>query len=141
MPRLVTVTATNTSPSSAITAAGTVLIQNLSILRNIQVDAVLTGGTGGVLDVYLQRLVNSTWVDWYHFAQLTAGAAASRRTLDPEKATATTVTTVGSGTSPVIAAGTLTASHPGDQVRVLFVAGASTSAGASQVITISGIAD
>jgi hypothetical protein len=48
----------------------------------------------------------------------------------------TTITTVGTGTSPVLAANTFLGGHPGNQVRALYVAGAGTAAGAAQSIEI-----
>lgn len=132
-----TFTVTATSPATATTGVATITANGLDRFDWFTVDAVLTGGTGGTLDVYLQRDVAGTWVDWIHFAQLSAGAAAIRKTVDSKSAAAGPVT-VGSGTSPALAAGSCSCCHPGEKVRVLFVAGASTSAGASQTITLTG---
>ena len=103
--------------------------------------AALVGATGGALDVYLQRAIgepgSETWVDWLHFTQLTAGATAIKyfASCGPG-AQVNTLVTVGYGTSPVLAAGTFTGGHPGDAVRALYVAGASTSVGAAVAINI-----
>jgi hypothetical protein len=111
------------------------------------VEAHLVGATGGTLDVWLQRKAGpNLWVDWVHFAQLAAGASAIHYSFIV-KNTATAagalgaVTTVGNDATPAVGAGTglITNNHPGDAVRVVFVAGASTSAGAAQKITIWGV--
>jgi len=126
-----------TSPATASTAAGAVIANGLDQFDWFTVDAVLTGATGGALDVYLQRDVNGTWVDWLHFTQLAAGAAAVRTTIDSQSIENGPIA-VGSGTSPILTAGKFSCMHPGEKVRVLYVAGASTSAGATQTIIITG---
>jgi hypothetical protein len=95
--------------------------------------------------VYLQRWVAKAgaageWWDWVRFTQLAAAAAAVRYSFDSRMA-ATTVTTVGAGTSVVLAAGTMACSHPGTKVRLFFNAGASTSAGAAQTVILTGWRD
>jgi hypothetical protein len=99
----------------------------------------LTAGTGGTLDVYLQRKLGSnSWADWIHFPQLTA--AQSKKYSLAITGTGTSIVEVGQGTdatpSVALAANTAVNVIPGDEVRVVFVAGASTSAGASNTITI-----
>jgi hypothetical protein len=111
------------------------------------VEAQLVGATGGTLDVWLQRKVGpNLWVDWVHFAQLAAGASALHYSFVVKNtATAagalTAVTTTGTDASPAVGSGTglITNGHPGDAVRVVFVAGAGTSAGAAQKVTITGV--
>ncbi len=128
---------TDTSPASAITATGDVL-QGLGLYSWFTIDAALVGATGGTLDVYLQRKVGATWVDWYHFTQLTAGGAAVRYTIDTRSVKSDGATTVGSGTTPAINQATLSCQHPGNEVRALYVAGVSTTLGAAVSITITG---
>lgn len=130
----------DTSPAAASTAAGTI-IRGLAQFDWFTIDAALIGATGGALDVYLQRGIgepgSETWVDWLHFTQLTAGAAAVKYFASAGPgAQVNTMVTVGYGTSPVLAAGTFTGGHPGDAVRALYVAGVSTSAGAAAAINI-----
>lgn len=132
-------TISDTSPASASTAIGDVM-PGLADYDWFTVDASLVGATGGTLDVYLQRMVgdpatSTTWVDWLHFPQLAAGASAVRYTIDSRTIEEGPIA-VGSGTTPVIAAGALTCAHPGNQVRALYVAGTSTSAGAAVSIVI-----
>jgi hypothetical protein len=111
------------------------------------VEAQLVGATGGTLDVWLQRKVGpNLWVDWVHFPQLAAGASAIRYSFAVKNAATATgaltaVTTVGTDAAPAVGAGVglITNGHPGDFVRVVYVAGASTSAGALARIIITGI--
>ena len=132
-------TISDTSPASAITATGDV-VPGLQDYDWFTIDAALVGATGGTLDVYLQRLVgdpatSTTWRDWLHFPQLAAGASAvfySAQSGGP----GTTITSVGNGTTPVIAVNTFLGGHPGAKVRALYVAGVSTSAGAAVTIVI-----
>jgi len=57
----------NTSPSSAITTIGAnqLVAGVLNSADLVSIDMSLAGGTGGVLDVYLQRKIDTdTWTDW-----------------------------------------------------------------------------
>lgn len=133
---------TATSPSAASTVAQTG-INGLARFDAIAIEASLVGATGGTLDVYLQvshdfnpTSAIGTWVDYVHFAQLSAGAAAVSYRVDP--AITNSITTVGTGTTPALAAAICAGGFWGDAMRVLFVAGASTSAGASQTIKVIG---
>jgi len=129
---------TFTSPATASTVVQTATWDNLSQFEWLTVVAVLTGATAGTLDVYLQaEAQNNVWVDWVHFAQLAAGAATVRYAFDCNVA-ASSITTVGGGTTAApgvaLAAATVAFSHPGKKVRIVTVAGAGTSAGASQTL-------
>jgi prepilin-type processing-associated H-X9-DG protein len=130
-------TISDTSPATAITATGDI-IEGLELYDWFTIDAALVGATGGTLDIYLQRLVGSTWVDWFHFTQLTAGAAAVRYTIDSKSSKSDGLCTVGSGTAPAITATLFSCAHPGNTIRALYVAGASTTVGAAVSITITG---
>ena len=123
-----------TSPAAASTVASTVEISGLEQYSSFTIDADLQGATGGSLDVILQRFSGGQWRDWYRFAQLAAAAAAIHHTYVP--ALNDSLTTVGVGTSTLIAAGAAVGGHPGDKLRFVFIAGASTSAGAEQVVTV-----
>lgn len=125
-----------TSRSDAGTTAGTATT-DLGRYRSMLVYASLQGATGGTLDVYLQGSPDggTTWVDLVHFAQLAAGAAALYRVCAISKAgQQTTLTAVGTGSSPALAAGTVVGGDWGDRLRVVHTAGAGTSAGAAQTI-------
>lgn len=132
---------TGTSPAAASTAVSAA-VADCGAFDCITVLATLTGGTGGTLDVYLQSSWDGgvTWYDLVHFTQLAAGGAA--RTYKATLALSTTITTVGKGSvgtpAVALAAATVAAGHWGDMIRAVYVAGASTSAGATQLIEIFG---
>ena len=143
----------STSPAAASTAAG-LGCSGLAKFSAVRVDAVLTGAAGGVLDVYIQRkIAPNVWVDWAHFPQLSAGGAAAAYSFTVHlqnvgtaatgtpSATIAAITTRGTDASPTpgLGASTLDLNHPGDMIRAVFVAGASTSAGAAQRITVTGL--
>lgn len=133
---------TATSPAAASTVIHTALFNGDSIAKadKIVIDAVLAGATGGTLDVYLQRKIASdTWRDFLHFPQLAAGAATVRYTATINgEGTSLVVVGGGSDASPgvALAANTLVNVIPGGNIRIVFVAGASTSAGAAQTIQV-----
>jgi hypothetical protein len=140
-------TISDTSPATASTAIGS-YAKGLLAYDWFTIDALLVGATGGTLDVYLQRQVateaevtGEVWVDWLHFTQLAAGAAAVRYSV--QSGSTSTIATVASATlasagTPVLSAGSFIGGHPGDKVRAVYVAGASTSAGAAVKIYITG---
>ncbi len=144
--RAKTWTITGTSPAAAGQAAlGSA--NGLDQYDSFFVTAALVGATGGTLDVYLQRRVDdagTVWADFAHFPQLAAGAAAIKYAaamMPPPASTATVIgTTADNGTSgaPALAANTVVGGHPGDTVRVVCVAGASTSVGATVTVYIKG---
>lgn len=133
-------TLSSTSPAAASTVIGPTIL-GLYAFASLSITATLTGATGGVLDIYLQVSPDNgtTWVDYAHFAQLSAGAAATTKCFTVSRgAQQTTITAVGTGTTPVLAANTVVGGDFCDRMRVLYVAGASTSAGAAQTILVSG---
>ena len=137
--RAKTFTLTGTSPASVgksviATQAG------LTRFSAFRIDASLIGATGGTLDIELQRQIPGTalWAEWCRFTQLAAAGAAVVYSLyasqDQPNVTISTVglwstdLTVGAltlGPAPLFTGG-----HPGDEVRVIAIAGAGTSAGA-----------
>lgn len=136
-------TLTSTSPASATTAVGasTATQANLQEFDWFDVTAELQGATGGTLDVYLQRKeAADTWKDWVHFPQLAAAAAAVKYHV-PGNGSIAAITVIGGGTDAtpgvVLAANTACGGLPGSALRVVFVAGAGTSAGAAQTVRIS----
>lgn len=136
-------TIADTSPAAASTVVGS-FAGGLDDYDFVRVDAALVGATGGTLDVYLQRLVKpNSWADWVHFTQLASGAAAVKYSLIGATGLSTTITTSNLGTDAApgvsLAAGTFVGGHPGSTLRAVYVAGASTSAGASLSIVITGI--
>lgn len=135
-------TVTATSPSTATTAVAATQFKGsaFSKAEQLVIDAALVGATGGTLDVYLQRKVASdTWRDLAHFPQLASGGAAVKYTATiTGEGTSLVVVGGGSDAAPgvALAVNTVVNVIPGGDIRVVFVSGAGTSAGASQSITI-----
>jgi hypothetical protein len=135
------------APGTAV--LGTVAM-GLSQWDWFQIDAQLLGAAGGPLDICLQRRIEVTddqgnaidfWFDWLHFTQLAAAAPAV--SYSAQSGVSNTIFTVGSVVTaspvlPTLAAGSFVGGHPGDAVRAIATAGASTSAGAAQKIYITG---
>lgn len=142
-----TQTVTLTSPAAAGTSAGATTFKGALFQRSdrLVIDAAIRGGTGGTLDVYLQRKVaTDTWNDLVHWPQQAAGGAIKRYTCTIN-GDGTSILEVTGGTdavpAPSLAVNTNVNCMPGDEVRVVFVAGVGTSAGASQSITITSYVD
>lgn len=115
-----------TSPSAASTVAGTARAYGLAACEGLTVVGQLVGATGGTLDVYLQTAYDAADVadasaTWFDFAPAVS-----------------TVTTIGSGTSPALAAATILGGSWGNRMRLLFTAGAGTSVGAATSVTLIG---
>jgi hypothetical protein len=127
---------TATSPATETVAASTATISSLSDFSWLVFVAELQGATGGTLDVYIQGKLADTWYDWGHFTQLAAAASAAKYAVQPQANNGAVA--IGSGTSPAIAEGTFLGGYPGDEVRLVFSAGASTSAGAAQTLKVFG---
>lgn len=127
----------DTTPASASTAAGDTF-RGLADFEALTVVANLVGATGGTLDVYLQTSHDggTTWYDWARFPQLAAAAGAIKYRFGVPTAGESLITVVGAGTSPALAANTIVGGFWGDSMRALYVAGASTSAGAAITIDI-----
>jgi hypothetical protein len=137
-----TFTISETSPAAASTAAGTP-ISGLSDFEFFRIDAALVGATGGTLDVYLQRKIDTNvWADWLHFTQIASGGAAIKWTAlagNPTLSTSLTSTFgIGTDAAPgvALAANTFLGGHPGQAIRPVYVAGASTSVGAAVLIYV-----
>lgn len=135
-----------TSPAAAAIVIDPTVIYGLARFSSIRVDALLLGATGGVLDVYLQRKLGpNAWADYCHFAQLAAGASAVRYSITGMQVNSTTIVTANGGTdaAPAVSLGAATflGGHPGDALRVVYVAGASTSAGAAVAINVTGLGE
>jgi hypothetical protein len=119
-----------TSPAAASTVVGTAKATGLSAYDHVTVYLTTNGATGGTLNVTLQTSPDGTnWYDWFRSADIAAGASAAHwkicGALDNK------VTQVGKNGTPALAKGTVAAGSFGDQMRVVYEAGASTSAGAA----------
>ena len=133
------------SPAGAGTT-GVAAVTGLDPYTKVLIFAVLQGATGGTLDVYIQTSVNGGqaggWVDVAHFPQLAAAAAKVGYFLSLTRgdasgnaaAVAPIVVNVIDG-APVLAVNVFIPSGFGNALRVVFVAGAGMSAGATQTIT------
>lgn len=132
-----------TSPAAPGTGVGTNAVELGGRLQDadaLTFYASLIGATGGVLDVYIQHWINGSWVDYAHFAQITAGAAASKAYFAVSKfQNAAIATSVGNGSSPALVASTVVGGPWGSKMRLLFVAGAGTSAGAAISVAVTGV--
>lgn len=128
----------DTSPASASTVVG-LAAGGFSKWDQIAFVATITGATGGTLDVYVQHSPDGvTWYDYVHFTQAAGGAAAVTYFYSPAVSSGTTTAPVviGKNTTPALANSTATGGPWYDQLRVLYVAGASTTAGAAQTINV-----
>lgn len=135
------ITLTHTSPSSASTAVGANIASSgiLTSADKLVIDANLLGGTGGTLDVYLQRkLASNSWADWIHFPQIAAGTAKRYTVTITGEGSSIVEVGVGTDAAPGVALAANTAVNviPCGDVRVVFVAGGGTSAGASNTVKI-----
>lgn len=131
-----------TSPAAASTVVSATCA-GLSRFDWFQIDANLVGGTGGTLDIYLQKKIASdVWADWVHFAQISA-AGTLKVSATVQSSNGFTTVGIGTDASPgvALAAGSVVGGHPGDTVRVVCVAGVGTSVGGASVIYITGFED
>jgi len=129
---------TFTSPAAASTVVQTGTWDDLEEYDWFTLIGILTGATGGTLDVYLQSEIKSdVWVDWVHFPQKAAASAETRTAIDCRMSESAMATTGGGSTAApgvALAASKVAFSHPGGKVRVVTVAGVGTSAGAAQTL-------
>lgn len=132
------------SPASASSALITgAILPGLGRYDDFLIDAIIIGGTGGTVDLYIQRRVlANVWVEWAHFPQV--AAAATKYYSIPTQQPTPAITNVGkfddAGTgTAVIAANTFVGGHPGDAIRLYVTAGASTSAAATQTVYVTPI--
>lgn len=133
---------TATSPSAASTtsiAATTIAGSMLARAELLVIDATLVGGTGGTLDVYLQRKTGTNaWRDFVHFPQI--AAATTKRYTVTITGEGSSIVETGGGTDAApgvaLAANTVVNVIPGGDVRMVFVSGGGVSAGASNTVTI-----
>ena len=136
---------TGTSPASATSALVGAVMNGLQRYDWFTVDAIIIGGTGGTIDVTIQRkignLPNGTavdlWVDWLRFPQV---AAATTTKFSVNVASTNDIYTVGmvatAAFTATLAADTSVGGHPGNSIRVVATAGAGTSAGAVQTVYV-----
>ena len=142
-----------TGASAASTTTGGTPITDLARFETLQILATLTGATGGVSNVYVQishdymvNLDTATWWDYGHFAQMADGAAAASYVINlARNAPTMQIATIGSGTtaSPGVlldagGSGAWIGGPWGHAMRIVEVTGSGVSAGAAQVIKVTG---
>jgi len=143
-----------TSPSAAGAAASSQAVQGAASYlpagvagpvddyAALAIVAELVGATGGTLDVYIQQNPSGdgvTWFDLVHFAQLSAGhGAVTYESSVSLYSQATSPVVVGKNAAPALGAGTSLNGAFSDRLRLLMVAGASTTAGAPVKVTVCG---
>jgi len=115
---------------------------SLADYDSIEIEAELVGATGGTLDVYVQSndTESGTWYDAIHFAQLNSGATAViyRTAISRYASAAVAPTVIGKNLSPTLVPATAIQNGFGDRLRLVMVAGTSTSAGAPVSIKVTG---
>lgn len=132
-----------TSPSAAGVAFGTLIAKGLDAFSWVTLEMVLTGATGGTLNVGIWTSDDSgtTWDEWHRSADISAAAAAVVKVASCTPGDGTPVT-IGRWTSstivPALTKGTTRPGLFGTWAKVVFEAGASTSAGAAQKIFLKG---
>lgn len=128
------------------TAPGAGLLVGLSQFTVAVVDALIQGHTGGTLDVYIQSSIDAgqdgsgTWFDVAHYTQLAAAAPLARWLVTISRGynrivAAPSAANAADGT-PALAVNTAIADCLGNALRVVFVGGAGSSAGAVQRIKV-----
>jgi hypothetical protein len=135
------VTADQTSPASN-TYQVTTALSGFSAYSAIAFYATITGGTGGPLDVLIEHSPDG--VDWYEYVHFTQVSAAAVKTYVAAPAVNAASVNVGKngldgsaqGTTMTLTAGTVAGGQWFDKMRVRYVAGTSTSAGATQVVRV-----
>ncbi len=130
-----------TTPTSATTVASAGTIKGCNGFDSIGAILEFTGpvgGMGGTLDIFVQSSWDegTTWFDLIHYSQFASGAAAT--TLKTSTDATNTITTIGKNTSPALAANACAGRPWGDWIRMLYEAGASTTAGATVKLTVIG---
>ena len=138
----------STGTASSVQVIGAPTTAPAGVLTGVQLDgfgglaiaADLVGATGGTLDVYIQTSPNggTTWFDYAHFTQLTNGNAAVRYAFAVSPSGLLTPSVVGINLTPALAAGVCIGGAWGDRMRLVFVAGTGTTAGAPVKVYVSG---
>ena len=139
---LVSVTADATSPGSAVHQL-TTGVPGFAAFKTITIIATVQGGTGGTLDVVVEHSPDggTNWYEYWHLVQLAAAAAAVTYTYDPALNDSAVQVGKNLTTTTVLGSGSVAGGHWFDMMRVRYIAGASTSAGAEQNIAVLGTMD
>ena len=149
--RQVQIVATAASPAAPGTLIVSPTLKHEMFYRaeTLSIDSIVRAGTGGTLDLYLQRRIDvNMWLDWIHFPQVIAGAtSAFTLIVDGSGNYNNPIVMVGLSTdataSPALAANGLANTLPTlnsnvtSEVRLVMVAGAGTSAAGSVSVYVS----
>jgi len=135
---------TGTSPSVAgavIAAAGQFPYASFATADFFTIDWLSLGATGDTLKLCIQRRVlPNVWSDWVSMGAVAAAAAASPWVTMIAANRTSGVSNVGGGSDSVatpLASFTGSATVlPGDDIRIVWLAGAATTAGAAQTVVI-----
>lgn len=128
-----------TSPASATYSRSTP-VTGFAQFEWVQIIATVQGATGGVLDIVIETSADgSTWLELFRTVQLAAGATSATYTVDPTPDGIVTARGKNLTTTFVIAAGSCVGGMWLDRMRVRMVAGAGTSAGAVQSVSVVGL--
>lgn len=130
------------SASASTTLVGNSIL-GLDDFDWFQVSATLIGPTGGTVDVYLQRKIDTgVWQDWVHFPQMSAGTT-KRYVLSAQSTDDITEVGGGNDATPGVAlsANTNLGGHPCMGVRMVTVTGSGVSVAATQTIYINAFRD
>lgn len=132
-----------TSPAGAsATVIDSTPATQTGMYTSCSVVAILQGGTGGTLDVFVQTLFRSKaggfWVDVAHYPQVAAAAAATTYALTLTRwssaASAITASLNTASATPALAVNTVVNGVLGYQLRIVYKTGAGNTAGAAQTI-------
>lgn len=105
----------------------------------ITVNATLTGATGGALNVLVETSPDGTnWYEMVHFPQIAAAAAAAQYSVSIQLDNTVVARGKNKTTTAALATGTAFGGQWYDRMRVRFIAGSGTSAGAAQAVEIIG---
>lgn len=133
---------TGTSPAAVSTVVGVTAPTEVAMFASCAFVAKVQGATGGTLDIFIQTfmpsLAGGMWTDTAHLTQLAAGGALVKvaftlTRFSPSAASITAALNTADGT-PALAANTIVPGLLGTKLRIVYVAGAGTSVGASQAI-------
>jgi hypothetical protein len=141
----ITLTATSSASASTTTAhtgTGYAGAGTLSSCEGVTIDAKIVGGTGGTLDIYLQRKIAAdTWRDWVHFPQVAAGA--TKYYTVTIVGDGSTITEVGNSTdaaaTPALAANSVANVTPTGDVRIVSVTGGGLTVAGNTTIVLTPI--
>ena len=132
-----------TSPAAAGVAASARTATDLRHYQWLRFTCIVTGGTGGATDITVQTKVHSDlWADWARTPAV-AATVTTKYAIGPEATSViptigTTDDALAGPYAVVLAAGTCVGGHPGDEIRLVYTAGAGTSAGAAQLVYLHG---